>query len=326
MRALVYRRYGPPDVVVLEEVPKPVPARNEVLIRTHATTITSADWRARSLKTPPGFGPVGRLVFGIVKPRYPILGTELAGVIAATGAGVTRFEPGDRVIAFSALTYGCHAEFKTMPEDGLIAPKPANLSYEQAAALSFGGTTALDFLRDKGGLAPGEKVLIVGASGGVGSAAVQLARHFGADVTGVCSSANVDLVKSIGAHRVIDYTQTDFARGTASYDIILDTTGTTSYARCERVLNDGGRLLLVLATLAQSLGFGRAPSGSGKKVITGTAAERLEDLQILVDLAEAGHFTPVIDKVYTPEQAVAAHAHVDSGRKRGNVIIRFAAA
>ncbi|MFS8067534.1 MAG: NAD(P)-dependent alcohol dehydrogenase, partial [Byssovorax sp.] len=210
MKAIVYHRYGQPDVVALAEVPKPTLGDREVLIRIHASTVTTADWRARSLSLPPGFGLMGRLVFGIFGPRKPILGTELAGEVEAVGKAVTRFKAGDQVFAFAGASYGCHAEYRTMAEDGLIARKPANLSFEEAAALSFGGTTALNFLRDKGGIKPGDRVLIVGASGGVGTAAVQIAKHLGAEVTGVCSTANLELVLSIGADRVIDYTSEDF--------------------------------------------------------------------------------------------------------------------
>ena len=210
MKAVVYTKYGPPNVVALAEVPKPAPKVHEVLIRIHATTVTTGDWRARSLEMPPGFGLLARLVFGVFGPRKSILGTELAGEIEAVGKAVTRFKPGDQVFAFTGASYGCHAEYRTISEAGMIALKPANLSFEEAAALSFGGTTALSFLQGKGGIKRGDKVLIVGASGGVGTAAVQIAKHFGAKVTGVCSTANLELVRSIGADKVIDYTKEDF--------------------------------------------------------------------------------------------------------------------
>jgi len=245
MKAVVYTKYGSPNVVALAEVPKPAPKVHEVLIRVHATTVTTGDWRARSLEMPPGFGLLGRLVFGVFGPRKPILGTELAGEIEAVGKAVTRFKPGDQVFAFTGASYGCHAEYRTISEAGMIALKPTNLSFEEAAALSFGGTTALSFLQDKGGIKRGDKVLIVSASGGVGTAAVQIAKHFGAKVTGVCSTANLELVRSIGADKVIDYTTEDFAKNAETYDIILDTTGTTSFSRCGNALKEGGRLLLV---------------------------------------------------------------------------------
>lgn len=325
MKAITYKTYGPPSVVTLTEVPKPQPKDNEVLIRIRATTVTTGDWRARSLEMPAGFGLLGRLVFGVFGPRKPILGTELAGIVEAVGKTVTRFEVGDEVFAFPGATYGSHAEYRTMAEDGLIALKPANLSFEEAAALSFGGTTVLGPLRDKVGIKPGDKVLVVGASGGVGTAAVQLAKHFGADVTGVCSTANLELVRSIGADHVIDYIHEDFATSGASWDIIIDTTGTAPFLRCEPVLRPGGRLLVILGTLALVAGIGGPSKASGKKVIAGVAAIRVEDLRDLAGLAEAGEFKPVIDRVYPLENAAEAHAYVDTGRKRGNVVLTVAA-
>jgi NADPH:quinone reductase-like Zn-dependent oxidoreductase len=323
MKAMVYHRYGPPDVVTLAEVPKPVPGDNEVLIRIVASTVTSGDWRARSLILPAGFGLMGRLVFGMFGPRQPILGSELAGMIEAIGKTVTRFQVGDEVFAFTSASMGCHAEYRVLSEDGLIARKPSKLSFEQAAALSFGGTTALAFLT-KGGIKRGDKVLIVGASGSVGSGAVQLAKHFGATVTGVCRTANVELVRSLGADEVIDYSRDDFATSGETYDIMLDTTGTTPLSRVEGSLKQGGRLLIVLGTFAQAIGRERARKGSGKQVIAGVAPVRLEDLDKLAALAEAGEFIPVIDRSYPLERAADAHAYVDTGRKRGNVVLAVA--
>jgi NADPH:quinone reductase-like Zn-dependent oxidoreductase len=321
MKAITYKQYGPPSVVSLTEVPKPAPNDNEVLIRIHATTVTSGDWRARSLILPPGFSVMGRPVFGFFGPRQPILGTELAGVVEAVGKTVTRFKAGDAVIAFPGGKFGCHAEYRTMPEDGLIVLKPANLSFEEAAALSFGGTTALPFLTDKAGIKAGDKVLVVGASGGVGSAAVQIARHFGAEVTGVTSGANADLVRSIGASKVIDYTTVDFAKTGENYDIIFDTTGTAPYSRVESALKPGGRLVIVLGTFATVLGFGRAPKSSGKLVIAEVVAIKPDHMRYLAKLAESGELRPVIDRVYPLEHAAEAHAYVDTGRKRGSVVL-----
>ncbi|MDB5538513.1 MAG: NAD(P)-dependent alcohol dehydrogenase [Devosia sp.] len=321
MKAIVYHRYGSPDVVSLAEVPKPVPKDNEVLIRIYASTVTTGDWRARSLDLPAGFGFMGRLVFGVFGPRQPILGTELAGEIEAVGRAVTRFKTGDQVFAFPGGKYGGHAEYRTMPEDGMIALKPANLSFEEAAALSFGGTTALAFLRDLAGIKAGDKVLVVGASGGVGTAAVQIARSFGAIVTGVTSTSNLELVRSIGADNVIDYTKEDFSQSGDSWDIILDTTGTAPFARSERVLKPGGRLLVVLGSLAQAMGIGRPAKASGKTVIAAVPKITVEHMQFLAKLAEAGRFKPVIDRGYPLENAAEAHAYVDTGRKRGNVVL-----
>ena len=326
MKAITYSKYGAPDVVAFAEVAKPVPKHNEVLIRIHATTVTTGDWRARSLKLPGGFGFLGRPVFGIFAPRQPILGTELAGVIESVGRAVTRFRVGDEVFAFPGGSFGCHAEYRTLAEAGMIALKPTNLSFEEAAALSFGGTTALPFLRDKAGIKRGDKVLVVGASGGVGTAAVQIAKHFGADVTGVCSAANSDLVRSIGADRVIDYGKEDFASIGETWDIILDTTGTAPFSRCERALKPGGRLIVVLASLAEAMGLKRPSKASGKTVIAGVAAISPDDLRYLAKLAEAGEFMPVIDRSYPLEHAAQAHAYVDTGRKRGNVVLTVGSA
>jgi NADPH:quinone reductase-like Zn-dependent oxidoreductase len=321
MKAIVYTNYGPPNVVALAEVPKPKPKDHEVLIRIYATTVTTGDWRARSLNLPAGFGFLGRLVFGVFGPRKPILGTELAGEVEAVGRAVTRFKTGDQVFAFTGASYGCHAEYRTMPEDGLIARKPENLSFEQAATLSFGGMNALAFLRDKAGIKRGDRVLIVGASGGVGTAAVQLAKHFGAEVTGVCSTVNLDLVRSLGADKVIDYTREDFAKSGETYDIILDTTGTVPFARCENALKQGGRLVAVQGSFAQALGLERPSKASGKKVIASVVAMKVDDIQLLAQLAATGEFKPVIDRSYPLAKAAEAHGYVDGGHKRGSVVL-----
>lgn len=321
MKAIVYRNYGAPDVVTVADMPKPTPADNEVLIRIHATTVSSGDWRARSLDMPAGFGLFGRPVFGFFGPRQPVLGGELAGTIEAVGRSVRCFKVGDEVFAYTGAKMGCHAEYRTVAEDGWIALKPPHMSFEQAAALSFGGTTALDFLRNKGGLKAGEKVLIIGASGSVGSAAVQIAKHFGAEVTGVCSTANVDLVRDLGADRVIDYTKENFTRNGENYDIILNTNGKVSFREVENSLRPGGRLLLVVGTFVQALGLQRAPKASGMKVISGVASVTAEDFDLLARLARAREFTPLIDRSYPLELAAEAHAYVDTGRKRGNVVL-----
>lgn len=320
MKAVVYTTYGPPEVLRFTEVPKPIPKDNEVLIKILATTVTAADWRVRSLDVPVGFGLISRLVLGISKPKQPILGTELAGEVESVGKDVRKFKAGDPVFAFSGISMGCHAEYKCMPEDGAVVLKPANLTYDEAAALSFGGTTALDFFR-RGKLQRGEKVLVNGASGAVGSAAVQLAKHFGADVTGVCSSANLVMVKSLGARHVIDYTQEDFTRNGETYDVIVDTAGTAPFTRSKGSLKERGRLLQVLGSLPDLLRVPWVSLTSSKKIIAGPAAERAEDLRFLARLAETGEFKPVIDRRYPFEQIVEAHRYVDTGRKKGNLVI-----
>ena len=320
MKAILYERYGAPDVLQLKEVDKPVPKADEVLIRVHATTVTSGDCRVRSLNIPTGFGLISRLVFGVSKPRKPILGTELAGQIEAVGSEVSKFKVGDRVFAFSGMAMGAHAEYKCMSEHAAVVLTPAYLTDEQAAAMSFGGTTALDFLR-RGNLQFGERVLINGASGSVGTAAVQLARHFGAEVTGVCSAANAALVKSLGATHVIDYRREDFTANGKTYDVIVDAIGTAPFSRSKNSLNEGGRLLLVAAGLPDMLPIPWVQMTSNKKIIVGPVAERAEDLLYLCTLAEAGAFKPVIDRRYPLEQIAEAHRYVDSGRKIGNVIV-----
>ena len=320
MRAIVYEKYGPPEVLQLKEVEKPTPKDNEVLIRTQVATVTSGDWRVRSLNVPFGFGLIMRLVFGISRPKQPILGSELAGVIETVGKDVSKFKVGDPVFAFSDAAMGCHAEYKCMAEDGAVVPKPSSLTFEEAAALSFGGTTALDFLR-RAKLQIGESVLVNGASGAVGTAAVQLAKHFGAIVTGVCSTANVELVRSLGATHVIDYTQQDFTRNGETYDVIVDTVGTAPFSRSKASLKEGGRLLMVLAELPEMLRAPWVSMTSSKKVIAGPVTVRVEDLRFLAGLAEAGAFKPVIDRRYPFEQIAEAHRYVDTGRKKGNVII-----
>ena len=320
MKAATYQRYGAPDVVHITEVAKPAPKDNEILIRVRATTVNSGDWRARSLQMPRGFGVFSRLVFGLTGPRQPILGTELAGVVEAVGKDVTRFKVGDAVFAFPGFKMGSHAEYKTLPEDGPVALKPANITFEQAAALSFGGSTALEFLK-KARIAAGDRVLVNGASGAVGSAMVQIAKHFGADVTGVTSTANVELVRSIGADAVIDYTRDDFTKNGETYDIIIDTAGTAPFSRSKGSLKEGGRLMVVLGGLGGLLAAPLAGLGSSKRVIAGPAAEPPENLRILADLAAAGRFKPVIEKTFPFEKIVDAHRHVDTGRKRGSVVV-----
>ncbi len=323
MKAMVYERYGSPDVLELRDLAKPAPKDNEILIRTHVTTVTSGDCRVRSLNVPAGFGLIMRLVFGVSRPKQPILGTELAGVVESVGKDVTKFKVDDAVFAFSDAAMGCYAEYRCMSQDGAVALKPPNLTYAEAAALSFGGTTALDFLR-RGKLQSGERVLINGASGGVGSASVQLSKHFGAHVTGVCSTANMEWVKSLGANHVIDYTQEDFTQNGETYDVIVDTVGTARFLRSKDSLKEGGRLLMVLAGLPDMLQIPWVSMTSSKKIIAGPATVRAEDLRFLAELAEAGKFKPVIDRRYPFDQIAAAHRYVDTGRKKGNVVIDVA--
>ena len=321
MLAIEYEKYGLPDVLKVRDVPKPVPGKTEILVKVHATTVTSADRLARSLDMPAGFGLMGRLVFGVFGPRRHILGTEFAGEVEAVGNQVTGFKPGDEVFAFPGAGFGGYAQYATMAQDKAIALKPAGLSYNQAVALSFGGGTALNFLRDKGNIQSSDRVLVIGAAGVVGSAAVQLAKHFGAHVTGVCHTDGLEMVRSIGADEVIDYTTTDFTLSGDTYDIILDTSGTATYRRCEASLRDNGRVLLVTANLWQLLGMVFTSKKRGKKGIGGYAPERVEDLVFLASLAEKGRFMPYIGKQFPLERAAEAHAFFENGHKKGNIVM-----
>lgn len=289
-------------------------------MRVRAATVSAADWRVRSLTLPRGFGGIGRLALGPLRPRQPILGTELAGDVVDVGRAVTRFKPGDRVFAYTGAAMGAHVELKCLPEDGPLAPIPPNLDYVQAAALSFGGATMLDFYR-RAALRRGDRVLVNGASGAVGTAAVQLARNIGARVTAVCSAANHDLVRGLGVEALVDYTRGDFARSGARFDMIVDTAGTAPFARSSAVLAEGGRLLLVLASLPELLLAPWHSWTSGRRVIAGPAVERNEYLHELAALASTGRFRPIIDRVYPLDRIVAAHDYVDRGHKRGNVVV-----
>jgi NADPH:quinone reductase-like Zn-dependent oxidoreductase len=321
MRAAVYHKYGPPDVVKIERVPKPTPKSNEVLVRIRASTVSSGDVRARSLRVPPGFGIFARPVFGIVGPRRPILGTELAGEIEAVGDDVNTFKIGDAVFAYPGFGMGAHAEYRTMPHNGRIRPIPKGFSFDEAAALCFGGMTALAHLVHGGRIARGEKVLVIGASGAVGSAAVQIAKYIGAEVSGVTSTTNVERVRALGADHVIDYTQGDYLTGGQTYDVIYDTVGATDFAACRPALRTEGRLVLGAGSLPQVLRGTWVSLTGTHRVIGGPAKEYPGDMDVLREAAEAGHVKPLIDRSFPLEHIVEAHSHVDTGRKRGSVVI-----
>ena len=321
MHAFSYEDYGSADVVRLVSVAKPSPKPNEVLIRVHATTVSSGDWRARSLTMPKGLRFVGRLVFGITGPRKPILGTELSGTIEAVGKDVTQFEPGDPVIGFPGAGFGAHAEYIVMPASGKLVLKPAHLTFEDAAAIPFGSTTAYDFLVNKGQLRAGEKVLINGASGAVGSACVQIAHHQGADVTAVCSHPNAAMVKKLGANRVIDYRTQDFTKEGLEYDMVVDTVASAPWARAQHAVRPGGRMVMIAGETSDMLFGGLKAKFKGKRLIGGVASESRDILQKVVNLAAQGVLHPMIDRNYAFENMVAAHKHVDTGRKKGNVVV-----
>lgn len=321
MKAATYTAYGPPEVVTVTDVPKPSPGPTQVLVKVHASTVSSADWRARSLAMPKGFGLMGRPAFGLFGPRQKVLGSDLSGVVAEVGADVTAYKPGDAIFGSTGMTFGAHAEFVVLEETGLIAPKPENLTFGEAAAIPFGGMTALDFLHHKAGLGAGEKVLIHSASGCVGTAALQVAKNHGAHVTGMTSAGNIALVLGLGADATIDYRERDIRSLTGHFDVILDTTGTIGYSDVRHIMGPDARLLLILASLWQNIGFGRAPKGSGHRVIAGIAKERPQDIATLGEMAQNGQFTPVIDRSYALADIRKAHAHVETGHKVGNVVV-----
>lgn len=324
MLAYAYKEYGSPDVLEQIEVPTPTPKPNEVLIRVFATTVSAGDWRARSLTMPKGLGLMGRLVFGITGPRKQILGTELSGVIEAVGTQVTNFAVGDAVIGFPGAGFGAHAEFITMPADGKLTRKPDTISFADAAAIPFGGTTAYDFLVNKAGLQAGQTVLINGASGSVGSAAVQIAKHLGAHVTAVSSGANTGLVRNLGADRVIDYRTQDVIGANDQYDMVVDTVGTLPWSKAQPAIRPGGKMILIAGKTSDMLLGGLKAKLKGKTMVGGVASESRAVLEAVVDLAASGIFKPVIDRSYAFADMKAAHAHVDTGRKRGNVVVTVA--
>lgn len=319
MKAAVYDRYGPPEVVYIKKVPTPQPKDNEVLVRIHATTVNSGDWRVRSLEVPTGFGLIMRLAMGVFAPRNKILGMEFSGVVEAIGKDVTKFQVGDAV--FSGAEFGGHAEYRAVPEDGPIAPKPENLSFEEAAALCFGGVTALHFVRNGAKVQPGESVLVNGASGATGIAAVQIAKHLGAEVTAVCSGANAELVRSFGADHFIDYTQEDFTQSGKTYDVIVDTAGTAPWSVCKNALRPQGRLAVIAGSLWGMIQAPLVSKKGGKSVIPGVAAANAENVAEIANLAAEGVLKPHIEQVYPFDDIVKAHQHVDSRRKKGSVVV-----
>ena len=320
MKAIVCAKYGPPDVLQLEEVRQPTPKDNEVLIRIHAATVARGDCELRGLKVPMLMGLMMRVAFGFRGPRRKILGQELAGEVESVGRNVKLFRKGDQVFALTGLHLGAYAEYVCLPEDGLMATKPSNMTYEEAAAVPVGGLHAFHFL-SRGNIRSGQKVLIIGAGGSIGTFAVQIAKSLGAEVTGVDSTGKLDVVRSIGADHVVDYTREDFTKGDETFDVIFDAVGKGSFSGCVRSLKENGLYLLGNPGLSQQVRAKWASTTSSKKVIGGMLSYRTEDLIRLKELIEAGKIRSVIDRRYPLEKIVEGHRYVDTGQKKGNVVI-----
>ncbi len=320
MRAIVYKEYGDASVLKVEDVAKPVVKDGELLVKVMASTVTAADWRFR--RADPF---LIRFVQGLFKPKKQVLGMEMSGVVEAVGAGVTRFAVGDEIFAdVFGGGMGAHAEYICLKEDGPISRKPVNLIFEEAAGICFGGYSALYFLRDLAKIKSGQKLLVIGASGNVGTFAVQLGKYFGAEVTGVCSGKNVDLVKSLGADRVIDYTKEDFSEGGEKYDFVFDTASYVPFGKCKKVLSGRGKLLRLVFGPRHMIGGMLAGLFGKQKVVCAVATKVSgEDLDYLKGLIESGEIRPVVEKVYGMEEIAAAHRRSESGRKVGSVVVRM---
>jgi NADPH:quinone reductase-like Zn-dependent oxidoreductase len=318
MKAIVYKKYGSPDVFELLELEKPTPGPGEVLIKVFASTVTAADCMMRR-----GDTILSRLLLGLIKPgkKYQILGTEFSGMIEETGSMVKKYKPGDEVYAFRGFGTGCYAQYKCMNENGSLALKPCNMEFPEAASVVDGATTALFFLKEKANIQKGQKVLINGASGSVGSFAVQLAKYFGAEVTGVCSTQNIELVKSLGADKAVDYTKEDFTRTGDTYDIIFDTVGKSSFASCRKALKSNGKYVVTVMTFKVILQSLLSKFGNKKKVIFAMSLNKTEALNFIRRLIEEVKLKTIIDRQYPLEELSAAHEYVERGHKQGNVVI-----
>ncbi|MFT4600417.1 MAG: 2-desacetyl-2-hydroxyethyl bacteriochlorophyllide A dehydrogenase [Arenicella sp.] len=315
MKAAIVTNYGKPEVLELREVEKPSPKEDQILLKINASSVTSGDARIRRADP-----YVIRLIFGFKRPRKSVLGVVVAGEIESVGSKVTKFKAGDKVFGTTGMSFGAHAQYQCISEDGTLALIPENMSYEEAAAIPFGGTASLHFLR-KGNVKAGEKILIYGASGALGTMAIQLAKEMGAEVTAVCSGSNAAMVKSIGADKVIDYTKEDFTKNGVKYDVIFETIGKSSFSKGMKSLEKKGTMLMASASMGLMIRGGLKSMFGSKKVISGVIKETADDMNFFKKLIEAGKLKAVVDKVYPLEEIVRAHAHVDAGHKKGNVII-----
>lgn len=311
MKAVIYKKYGPPSVLQLTELDTPTPRKGQLLIQVKATAVNSADVRLR--KADPF---LVRLAFGLFKPQKQVLGMAFSGVVQQLGEGVTSYQVGDEVFGLSEKELGTYAEYLCLPEIAEIAVKPSTLSHEQAAVIPFGGHTALHFFKQVA-IKPGQKVLIYGASGAVGTAAVMLAKHYGAEVTGVCSTANCDMVAELGADHVIDRTKTDLNSIADKYDVVMETVGKVPLKELEKLTKDTGSIILVAGMIEAMFGA----MFSKRKVLVGSAEATADDIAFLADLVTNGEFKPVIDRKYGLDEIVGAHTYVDKGHKKGNVAI-----
>lgn len=329
MKAIVYTEYGPPDVLQLKEVEKPTPKEDELLIQIYATSVNYGDITARNFKniTPREFNMplplwlIGRMVSGFNKPRYTIPGSEFAGEIEAVGEDVKKFKEGDQVFGYLGQSMGAYAEYICLPEDGVLAIKPANMTNEEAAVLPMGSIMALYLLREKGNINSGQKVLINGASGSIGSAAVQIAKDYGAEVTGVCSTPRMDFVRTLGADKVIDYTKEDFTQNGETYDLIFDILGKSSFSRCKNSLSPNGRYLLASFKMRDLVDMLWTSIVGSKKVVCALAPGSTEDLISIKELIEEGKITAAVDKSFPLEEAAEAHRYVEEGHKKGHIAI-----
>ncbi len=315
MKAIEVTKYGSPEFLQMKEVEKPSPKENEILIKIHATSVSSGDARMR--RADPF---IIRLIFGFKRPRKPVLGVVVAGEIEAIGKTVTNYKVGDQVFGSSGMNFGAHAEYVAVSENAVLALKPGNMSYEEAAAIPFGATASMHFLRIAN-IQKGQKVLIYGASGALGTMAVQLAKNYGADITAVCSTSNIELMKSLGADEVIDYTKEDFSKNGKKYDVVFDTIGKSSIRKALRSLNKNGYLLLASAGIGTMIGGAIKSIFISKKIVSGVIKETVEDMNFFKQEIEKGKLKAVIDRIYTLKQMAEAHAYVDKGHKKGNVVI-----
>ena len=324
MKAIVHTKYGPPDELQLKEIEKPVPGDNEVLIKIHASTVTTSDCNVRNFTfVPKSFMFLSRILFGFNNPKITILGIDLAGEIEAVGKDVTLFKVGDHVFGSPGTKMGGHAEYSCVPENGALAIKPADMHWEEAATISLAGNTALFFIRDLGKIQSGQKILIHGASGAIGTYAVQLAKFYGAEVTGVCSATNAEMVKFLGADKVIDYTKEDFTKSDERYDFVFDVVGKTTFSQCRGILKPKGIYLENMLELKDILRMMWTSITDGKRIKGGVSKESAENLNFFRELFESGKLKPVIDRIFPLERTAEAFQYVEQGHKKGNVVITF---